>query len=639
MLAQIRTFAKSPVATVLLGLLVVSFAVFGIADVFRNHATKDSVIEAGSRSVGGAEFKQMFEQYKKQAEQQNGGMPITTEQAVAAGADRGLADSLAQSESFAALMTKIGISPSDQLVVSELRKQSAFFDPVSGRFDKQTYQQRLQDAGLTEAQYERLLRDQIAQSQFLSGLAGGLELPRTYMASIASYNREGRDVTWFLIAPNLAGPPVVPTDAELIDYVKKNAARFTKPELRQLSFVRFSAAELGKAVPVAEADVVKRFNFEKDTLSIAETRSFVQVPVKDAAAGAAAAARLRHGEDPEAVAKSLGVNTVSYTDAPKTAVSDRKIADVVFAQVTPGEVVGPSQGTLGMSVIKVLKVGAGHQATLEEARPKITAEIQKEGATEKVYKAVQAYEDARSGGANMVEASKKAGVMILPFPVPVTAQGTTLQGQQANLPPKILQAAFMLPQSGDSEVIDLGQGEYAAVRVDKVMPSALATLNEVRPAATQILVLDTMEKKLKAKADELTAAIKKGQTMQQAAASVGAMAVSTPDVQRSAAGKMFSNDFMQKLFSAKPGDIFVGEDTKLGLVMGKLDKVGSGPIADLATQVEVTRDGFRSVVFNDFTAAAKNTARQEIKPQVDYARARTALGLDAPAPAPAGAKK
>ena len=85
MLAQIRTFAKSPVATVLLGLLVVSFAVFGIADVFRNHATKDSVIEAGSRTIGGAEFKQMFDQYKKQAEQQNGGMPITTEQAVAAG--------------------------------------------------------------------------------------------------------------------------------------------------------------------------------------------------------------------------------------------------------------------------------------------------------------------------------------------------------------------------------------------------------------------------------------------------------------------------------------------------------------------------------------------------------------------------
>src|SRR3569833_4360431 len=119
MLAQIRSFAKSPVATLLLGLLVVSFAVFGIADVFRNHAVKDSVVEAGSRSIGGAEFKRMFDQYKQQAEQQNGGQPITTEQAVNAGADRQLADSLAQSESFAALMTKLGVSPSDKLVVAE----------------------------------------------------------------------------------------------------------------------------------------------------------------------------------------------------------------------------------------------------------------------------------------------------------------------------------------------------------------------------------------------------------------------------------------------------------------------------------------------------------------------------------------
>ena len=174
MLAQIRTFAKSPVATVLLGLLVVSFAVFGIADVFRNHAVKDAVVEAGPRTIGSAEFKQMFDQYKKQAEQQNGGMPITTEQAVAAGADRGLADSLAQSESFAALMAKLGIVPSDTLVVGEIRKTPAFFDPVSGRFDKQTYQQKLQEAGLTEAQYERLLRDRgLACHARAGGLAAG----------------------------------------------------------------------------------------------------------------------------------------------------------------------------------------------------------------------------------------------------------------------------------------------------------------------------------------------------------------------------------------------------------------------------------------------------------------------------------
>jgi peptidyl-prolyl cis-trans isomerase D len=633
MLAQIRTFAKSPVATVLLGLLVVSFAVFGIADVFRNHAIKDSVVQAGSRSIGSAQFKQMFESYKKQAEQQNGGQPI------AAGADRGLADSLAQSEAFAALVTRLGVNPSDKLVIGELRKQPVFFDQVSGRFDKATYEQKLQENGYTGAMYEQVLRDQIAQGQLLSGLAAGLTVPRTYMAAVASYNREGRDVTWFPLAPGLTGKPDTPTDAQLADYIKKNAARFTKPELRQISFVRFSPTEFAKTVPVAEADVVKRFNFEKDTLSIAETRSFVQVPVKTQAAGVDAADRLRKGADPELVAKQLGVSTVSYADAPKTAVSDRKIADVAFGPVKVDDVIGPVQGTLGLSVVKIVKVGAGHQATLEEARAKITGEIQKEGATEKVYAIVQKYEDARSGGANMVEAAKKSGATVQPFPVPITAQGSTLDGKQAGIPPKLLQAIFTLPQSGDSEVIDLGQGEYAAVRVDKVMKAALASIDEVRPAATQILILDTMQKKLVAKADALIAAVKKGQTMAQAAASVEAMAQTTPDVQRSAAGKAFSNDFMQKLFSAKPGDLFVGEDTKLGLIVGRLDKIGAGSLADLATKVELQRDGFRTVLFNDFTAAAKITARSTIKPTVDYTMARRALGLDAPAPPPAAAKK
>ncbi|HTK35445.1 MAG TPA: SurA N-terminal domain-containing protein [Caulobacteraceae bacterium] len=639
MLAQIRSFAKSPVATILLGLLVVSFAVFGIADVFRNHSVKDAVVEAGARTIGSAQYKQMFDRYKKDVEQQNGGQPVSTEQAVAAGADRGLADSLAQSEAFAALVTKLGVNPSDKLVVGELRKQSAFFDPVSGKFDKQTYETRLQENGLTGAAYEQLLRDQIAQGQLLSGLAAGLTTPRTYMAAIAAYNREGRDVTWFALAPSLAGPLAKPTDADLAAYIKKNAPRFTKPELRQLSFVRFSPAEFAQAVPVPEAEVLKRFNFEKDALSIPETRSFVQVPVKTAAAGANAADLLRKGADPEQVAKSLGVNTVSYADAPKTAVSDRKIADTVFGPVKAGDVIGPTQGALGLAVVKVTKVGAGHQATLDEARAKITGEIQKEGATEKVYQIVQKYEDARSGGANMAEAAQKSGAKVMPYPVPLTAQGTNLQGQPMPIPPKLVQAAFALPQSGDSEVIDLGQGEYAAVRVDKVMKSALAGVDEVRPAASQMLMFETQQKALAAKADALTAAIKKGQTMAQAAASVGATVQTAADVQRSAAGKTFSNDFMQKLFGAKPGEVFVGQDQKLGLVLGRLDKIATGPPAELAAQVEVQRDDFRNVLFNDFTAAARIAARQEIKPTVDYAKARTALGLEALPAGPAGAKK
>ena len=630
MLAQIRAFTKSPIATALLGLLVVSFAVFGITDVFNNRISKDAVVEAGGRKVNGAEFKQMFDNYRKQLEQQNGGQPITTEQAAAQGVDRSLVNSLATSESLAALMAKMGIVPSDAQVVAEIGKTRAFFDPISGRFDRATYQNQLQQAGLTEPQYERLLRDQIANGQLLSGLAAGLSVPRAYLAPIAIFNGESRDFSWFKIAPQTVGPPIRPTDAQLNQYIKENAARFTKPELRQLSFVQFSTVEQSRGMTVNEDDVKKRFDFEKDTLSIPETRTFFQVPVKDAATAAQVAERLRKGEYPDAVARSIKADSVNYADAPKTAVSDRKIAEAVYKpEVKAGDVLGPVQGSLGMAVVKVTKVDAGHQATLEEARGKIENELKRDAATDKVYKMVQAYDDARSGGANMAEAAKKAGVEVRPYPVQVTAQGTTLQGQPSNIPQKLLQPAFALSESGESEVIDLGNGEYAALRVDKVTPSALAALDEVRPAVTQMYVLTDLQKKLQAKADAVTAALKKGQTMAQAAASVGAKVETAKAIKRDISTQTWSGDLLNRVFQAKPGEVVVGDDVQLGLVVAKMDKVASAPVDQLALTVEQQRDNFRNVLFEDITEAARAAARAEIKPKLDYNRARTAIGLEA----------
>lgn len=630
MLSYIRSFAKSPVAVAIFGLLIISFLVFGIGDVFRAQTARDAVVQAGSRVINSQAFKERFDAYRKQVEAQNGNQPITTEQAAQAGLDKGLVDQLASSESFAELFHRIGITPSDKLVVSKIRENQAFFDPVTGKFDRPTYQQRLAQAGMTESQFEGVLRDELAQTHYVAGLAAGLTVPRSYLASLATYAREARDFSWFMLSPGLAGPPAKPTDAELTAYIKANAPTFTKPELRVFTLLRFSPAMIADQIKIDEAAVQKRFDFEKDTLSIPETRSFVQVPVKDAAQAAQVAQRLRAGESPDVVAKSIGVQTVAYVDAPKTAVSDGKIAAAVYVATAPvGAVIGPVQGSVGLQVVKINKVNAGHQATLAEARPKIEAEVRKDAAAEKVYADVQKYDDARSGGANLAEAAKVVGLTPVTTPVGITAQGTNIAGQSLNAPPKLMQSVFALSAGGESEVLDLGNGEYAAVRVDKIMPAGLATLDEVRTAATQRFILEDMGKKLRAKADAVEAQMKKGQSIAQAAASVGAKLETAKAVTRDQAGKAYSADLLNKVFSAKPGEVLVGEGAQLGFIVAKLDQVDPPAIRDLAFLVEGQQQNFRTQVFDDIGFASRNAVRNEIKPKTDYNRARTAIGLEA----------
>jgi peptidyl-prolyl cis-trans isomerase D len=625
MLSATRKFAKSWVAAVLIGLLVLSFAIFGVNDAFQGNYTND-VVKAGSRHVSGPDFRREFDNFRKGAEEQTK-RPITIEEAAQAGLDVRLMDEIATRESFGEMLRKIGIHPSDTLMESELRKIPAFFNPVSGAFDKALYQQRLSENGLDPARFETLLRDQIAESHTAAAMVNGLRVPRAYGALTALYELEARDVGYFVIDPRTVPQPAQPTDAQLQAFMKENAERMTLPEFRVLTVVAFTPSQVGGDVAIDQAEVQKRFDFRKDTLSRPETRTLIQIPAKDAAAAQAIVARLNKGEDPAAVAKSTGVEAITYADKPQSAVADKRVGAAAFA-LKDGQI-SAIQGDLGMAVVKVAKVTPGQAVTLDQVRPQIEAELRKDAAAEKVYALSQAYEDARADGANLVEAAKKAGVPTFTIG-PVTEQGQGQQGQPVpGVTPKMLELAYSLPAGGESEVQDAGEGNYFAVRVERIIPKALPPLAEVKPQLTRFWMMRELVKAMQARADELAARVKKGESLDAVAASAGAKVVHVTnlDRQNAAQSTALSRDALGKAFSGKQGDVFTAEGTQFGLIVGKLEAVRAPSGPTLARITEEVRPQVTMALFRDLGGAARKAARTEVKAKVYPDKARAALGL------------
>jgi peptidyl-prolyl cis-trans isomerase D len=192
----------------------------------------------------------------------------------------------------------------------------------------------------------------------------------------------------------------------------------------------------------------------------------------------------------------------------------------------------------------------------------------------------------------------------------------------------VLQAAFSQPQGGETDPIDLGQGEYYVVHVDKVLPPALFTLDEIRPKLTQGFMLQEAATKLQAKAQALAAAVVKGQSLDDAAKSVGATTAEATGVLRNGADQTYSKDLVGRIFLAKPGEVVVAEDTKLGFVVAKLEKVVPADAATLAPLILQQRDQVSKSLFDDLGQATRVAARTLVKPHVDYVMARKALGVD-----------
>ena len=630
MLARIRAFAKSWVALLLLGLLIVSFAIFGIEVVFQPRGG-DWAVRAGDRTISGVEFRRLFDNYRQQAQQQSG-QPLSVEDAVERGLHLRVLDELAASEAFAALLGRLGIVPADSLVVAEIRKAPIFFNPISGVFERAAYERELAKNELTPERFEGFLRDEIAQSHFVSGVVGGLRAPRVYTAATAAFQAEIRDVSLALVHPGLIQQPAAPTDAQLTAFLNENASQLRRPEFRALTVVRFNAADVANTITVDPAEVQRQFAFRRESLSTPERRTLVQIPAANQAAAQQTAQRLRAGQDPAAVARSLGRDPLPYNNVPLTAITDRRVGEAAF-RLQPGQVSDPIQGELGWSVVRVTAVTPGVQPTIEQARPTIEAELRANAAEDRISTLVEQYERAREEGANLPEAARRAGAPALTL-APVTQDGRAQTGQPLGLEPQLLAAAFELQAGEESEVIELGQGRYAAVRVDRRIAPALPALNEVRAPLAQAWTQREVARRLQRRAEELAATARRGGTLEAAARAIDAPFTRVPNLTRSGEGSPVPPQTVADIFGARRGEIFTAGNGNIGILVGRVEAVRFPPAAQLALGVDQRRPAITLDILQEMGEAARRAARNAVKTRTNPERAGAILGV-APADGPA----
>ena len=623
MLAFFRMLSQSKITWIIIGIPLVA----GLLLIGNTRANlsglfiKNAVITAGSRTYSPAEFKREFEAYRARLAQQ--GQAATVDEMVAQGVDQQMLRAFARREAEAEQERRDGITPDDSLIVDAIRKISAFFDPISGKFDQKTYEQRLGENQLTPELFQNSLRDETAASHLSTGLEAGLKPPRLLAAALTDFAFETHALSFFTVNPKLLGAPPTPTDAQLKTIMDANAPAMTTPETRVFTVVRFSAKALASTVTADPAEVKKRFDFRKDTLSTPERRTLVQIPAKSAAEAAAIAAKLSAGADPTAVAKAAGEEPLTYTDQPKGGVADPKVADAAFA-LADGKSSGPIQGQLGLAVVKILKVTPGHQVTLDEVRSKIEAEIKGENAANKAYDLSQKYEDAHDKGAGIIDAAKAAGVT----PVsagPVTAQGQDGDGKPTGLAPKLLTAGFALSQGTESDVVQEDKGEYFVLRADKVIPPQPPTLDKVRGKLTQYFQQTEMQKRMAAKLDGLVALVKKGQSMEQVAATVGGkVSQASMNRQQAQSNQQIPADQLERIFQAKAGDVFPS-----GAAVVKVTAVQPPPMLIVGQAVGPAQDQLRRQLVEELGVESGAWAQAKLKATINLPLARQAIGASA----------
>jgi peptidyl-prolyl cis-trans isomerase D len=457
-----------------------------------------------------------------------------------------------------------------------------------------------------------------------------VRLPRVYGAVLAGQALETRDGRWFTVTQAMAGTASAPTDAQLTAFMNENAAQLRMPESRTASVVLFDDGAAPTTAPT-EARIEERFNFRRDALSAPERRTFVTLTAPSRAAADRIAAALRAGQSPADVARANGIQPAEYNDTPRSALGDPAVAAAVFG-LAANEVSAPIEAGVGFVVARVSSIQPGRAADLADVREQVIQELRAEDARATVFRRVEAYEKARQEGKTLDVAVREVGARIIQIPA-IRQDGKLRNGQEITppLPPQLVQTMWTLGQGAESEVVDMGQGQYFAVRIDEIMPAALPPLDGIRAPLAQQWTLQENSRLLRTRANALAARLRGGEDLAAVAASVGATVQTATGVNRQSA-EQYGQGVIAGLFSSGRGEPFSQQNAADSFVIGRTDGITVATPVLAAPMAEQYRQRMAEDHVTAVGEAALAAAAARSKVRYDEAVARTALGLPAQAP-------
>lgn len=507
------------IMAVVMGVLIVSFGVWGIADIFKGFG-QSTVAKVGSTEISLNEFRQTYTDRLQQISRQFG-RPLTPDQARAFGLDRQV---LQQTIAEAALdeeARRLRLGQSDDQI-----RQFIMSDPnfkgVGGNFDPNRFQAVIRNFGYTEQRYVADQRKVSLRRQITGTIGAGLEPPKAMIDVLTRFQKEQRAIEFVRLDAAQAGQIDAPSPEALATYFEDHKVQFRAPEYRKIAFVVISPEEIGKWTEVSDDDAKKLFDQRKDRLGTPEKRQIHQIVFPNAADAQAARERLAGGLSFEDLGKERGLSAsdVDLGLVTKSAL-DPAVGDAAFA-LPAGEISQPIQGRLGTAIVKVDKIEPGVEANYASLVGDIKREIATERARIKVAELRDKMEDERGGGASVIDASQKLGLTAVTIDA-VDRSGRAPNGQPvANIPQglDVVSQAFNTDVGVDNESISF-RGGYVWYDVLAITPSRDRNLDEVRDQVEARWRQDQIAAKLKTKATEMVQKLEAGGKLADEAAAIG----------------------------------------------------------------------------------------------------------------------
>ena len=493
MLQTMRQSTQSTAAKVIIGLIVLSFAAFGLETLLPG-GTGTSVAEVNGEEITPFALQEAITQQKRQL------ISILGDDIDPALLDderlrpRAL-DSLVQRALLLQRTVALQLSASGAQVSKSITSIEAF--QFNGEFSPDAYKSVLANAGYTLERFRRAQADDIVLAQLQSAISESEFVTATELTAAANVMAEERDVRFLVVPDNSLLDDAALSDDALRAFYASNEALFFTQEQLIVDYIELNPT--GFEVVVDDAAVREQYEAVKDEYQVseqtrvshillmqdedetdqafAERLSTVTTQLNDRVDFADVAAALSDDLGSAALGGELG-----FTDG---ATFPEAMEEAIAELVLPGDISPPVETDAGTHIIRLEERIDGTSVSYETVKDELRASIEAAEAERSLLVAVEELRDAAFNAADLSGPADALGVSVLR-----SEAFTVAAGQGVFSDARLRAAAFsedVKIDGNNSDVLELAGRRFVVARVHEVRPPQTAPFGEVETEVVKLL--------------------------------------------------------------------------------------------------------------------------------------------------------
>ncbi len=520
---------KKRVVQIVLGIVILPFAFFGIDFYFRGVDVKDQVAMVADQAITSNEYTNALRERQDQLRQMMQGK-VNSDLLNGPEIKNQVVEQLIEQRLVIAEATKARVGISDHHLQQLIHDIPAFKDDSTGKFVPERYKRLLDVRGMSIGAFEARFRQDALFSQSRESVAGTHFLPKTITERLAKIRGQQREVSQSIISPAQYLPQVKLEANEVKQYYDKNPTAYTLPERARVEYVVLSMETLIKSTTATEEDIQKYYKENVGRYERAEERHARHILISlDAKASVEDKAKAKVGA--EQLLAQAKQNSAGFAELAKKSSQDlgsaseggdlgffargnkaKPFDDAVFGMKS-GEIVGPVETQYGFHIIKLEEIKAAERKSLEEVRAQIAEDV-KRNAVGRLYaeKAEQL--------SNLVydqSDSLKPAADALKLTVEQSGWITKDRADPATLNnEKLLKGLFSeeaVKYKRNTEAIEVSPNTLVAARVIEHVPAARQPFEAVQELITEQLKATKATELAKKDGEDKIARLKKGEVI------------------------------------------------------------------------------------------------------------------------------